>query len=794
LRRRSSSDSWLNRRSASSCPAPVRPRAVLLGLFLALLVLASSAVGPLHEELDIAGITIAGNSRIDKESILNTFRLEPGRVYPYAEVRQGLERIYAMGFFDDVRLYIEDAAKGQIVTIEVVERPVVTSVRSTGHTKLDKDDIKAKIAIAVGSSLDPRLVEESTRAIKALYLEKGYYVASVTPEVEITTPGLAAVTFDIFEGAKVKIGRVRVDGNRLVGEGTIKKALESKDDTWYRRAKDFSPEKFDADMDKILRVYADRGFVRAKVVSHEAAIDRARNVADLDVVVEEGPQIIVRKIDVEVTDLGTYEGKVSRDALMESLRLLPGEPYGRAELEKSLDAMYSVLGDQGYVFAEIEPVEDVQGDSLDLTLQVNPHQAVRVGRVIIEGNQTTFDKVVRREIMIRPGDILRRSLVERSHRDIFNLGYFEDVEVGSKVANEQGDIDLIFKVKERQSGIFNIGTSYSAEFGLTGFVEFSHNNVGWSRRAPYLTLGKGESLNLKWEFGRLTQIELGYRNPWFRDRPMLLGWDIYDTRREYDTYTDKRDGFGLVVGRRVPLIDYSKAYLRYSLERRELDPDESKASDYVKSQAGKRTTSRVTLTLVRSSIDNPFFPRDGSRTTASAEWAGGWLRGTTAYQSYSVESANYVAVPLINSALVFRINTGLVDELGASGYIPVYERFRLGGTTSQGLRGYDDYEVIPGGNAADEGGRFMMSGSVEYRIPVIKNQAFLRGFLDAGNTWNSLRGARPWLLKRSAGFGFMIEIPMVGQIGLDVGYGFDREAEDGGPGWKSHFQFGMSGL
>jgi outer membrane protein insertion porin family len=766
---------------------------MLLGLFLVVLLASSALAEGVIDEVDVAGVRVVGNLRTGESAILNTFRLEPGKIYPYSDVRLGLERVFNMGFFDDVRLYSDASTEGTVLTIEVVERPVVTSIKTTGHTKLDKDDIKAKIALAVGSSLDARLLDESVKAIKALYTEKGYYVASVTPKVDLPSPGLAVVTFDIFEGDKVKIARVLIEGNDLLDDGAVKKVMENKEDSWYRRAKDFSPEKFDADMEKIGELYRNRGFVKAQVVSHDADIDRESNTATLKVTVEEGPRIIVKRVSVEVEDQEADKPAISQEALDAAVKLEPGRPYGRAELDKTLEGIYSVLGDQGYVFAEVEPSEAIQGDSLDLTFKVRPQQPVNVGRVIIEGNEVTFEKVIRREVLIRPGDILRRSLVERSHRDIFNLGYFEDVEVASKVANEQGDIDLIFKVKEKQTGIFNVGTSYSEEFGFTGFIEFSHDNVGWSRKRPYLTLGKGESLNLKWEFGKLTQVEIGYRNPWFRDRPTTVGADVYNTKREYETYTDRRAGFALVTGRRIPLIDYARGYLRYSLEHRKLEPDDD-ASAYVKSQEGQYTTSRITATLSRSSIDNPFFARNGSRTTASAEWAGGWLGGSTAYHTYTFESSNYIAVPVLNSSLLFRASSGVIDELGSDGYIPVYERFRLGGTTSEGLRGYEDREIVPEGNESDVGGKFMMLGTVEYRVPVIKNQAFARAFLDAGNTWNSVRGARPWLLRRSAGFGFMIEIPMVGQIGLDVGYGFDRDEDLGGPGWKSHFQFGMSGL
>ena len=801
MRRRSSTDHRFHRHAVGSI-TPVRPElAFVVAVCAAAMLFSSAVLAATTEDVSIAGLRVTGNLRTPESAILNTFGLESGRVYPYPEIRDGLDRIYAMGFFDDVRLYSEDTPAGRNLTIEVTERPVVTAIRTAGHTKVDKDDIRSKIAIAVGSSLDPRLVQESIAAIKALYKEKGYYLANVTSEVETEKPGAVAVTFRIEEGLKSKVGEIKIVGNNSIGAGQIKKVMETKKGLLSRvpllrrwTKKDFNPEKVDTDSEKIVRLYREQGFINAKVVSKDVSIDRERGLADITITVDEGQRFYLRKADLQLAETEPAEGAVTREALVDDIQLEPGRPYGVGQVEGSLQAMYSTLGDQGFVYAEIEPVESFEGDSANVTFNVKPGPAVHVARIVIEGNDVTFDKVIRREMLIKPGDILRRSVVERSHRDIFNLGYFEDVQINSHVVNEKGDVDLIFNVKEKQTGIFNVGAGYSEEFGLTGFVEFSHNNVGWFRKPPYLGLGKGETMNLRWEFGKLSQIELGYRNPWFRDRPVLVGADLYNTKYEYDTYDDKRAGFGLVAGRRFPLIDYSNVYVRYTLERRELVPDPAKASDYVKSQAGSRTTSSSTITFLRNSVDNPFFPRYGSRTTLSAEWAGGFLGGSTAYQLYIADNSSYLAVPLLNSCLVFRARVGLLDELGDHGFLPVDERFRLGGATTDGVRGYDDREIVPEGNAIDVGGRFMMLGTLEYRVPVIKNQAFVRGFLDAGNTWNSARAASPGMLKRSAGVGFMIEIPMVGQIGLDFGYAFDRSAAFGGPGWKTHFQFGMSGL
>jgi outer membrane protein insertion porin family len=793
LERRISSRRRLCSSIAGVSTSPVRSGdfVVLLAVLIAVLLCGSSAMGA-PNDITVEGIAVAGNQRVSEAAVINTFGLAAGETYAYDEVRNGLRRVYDMGFFDDVGLVAEEAPGGYLLTLEVKERPVVGAVKITGSRKIGKGDIREKVQLSVGSSLEERLVFHSVAAIDSLYRDKGYYIAKVDYQTEPINESTVELDFNIDEGAKVKVGKISIEGNRSLSAKAIRKVMETKEKGWFTH-KDFNPEVFDEDVGKIEGLYKDNGFREARVVSHDVEIDSKKALADLTVTVEEGPRTYFRKVDVVLESTPETQPVLSQEALAGGIDLTRGMPFSQDAYDKNLENLYSMLGEYGFVYATIEPTESVDHDSLDLTLNVVPERAVHVNKILIEGNETTFDKVIRRELLIKPGDILRRSLIERSHREVFNLGYFEDVQVSSKLANDEGDVDLIFKIKERQIGVANVGAGYSEEFGLTGFLEFSHNNIGWFRKFPYLGLGKGENINLRWEFGKLTQIELSYRNPWFRDRPTLVGFDLYDTKTEYDTYTQRRDGFGLIFGRRLPYIDYSRVYVRYSLERRELDPDEDKASEALKAQAGTVTTSSTLLTFIRDSVDNPFFPRTGSRTTLTCEVAGGLLGGTTAYQSYILEASDFMPVPLLSSALVLTTRVGVVDELGGGGYIPVYERFRLGGTTVDGVRGYSEYEIVPEGNAIDIGGRFMVIGTLEYRVPVVKNRAHLLAFLDAGNTWDSFQSARPGFLRRSAGLGFRVEIPMMGQLGLDMAYGFDREDRFGAPGWKTHFQFGTSG-
>ncbi len=774
-------------------PWPGRgPSACLVILALALVAVSLPAhAAPPPPSVDVAEILVRGNSRASEAAVLNTFGLDVGREYPYADVKEGLGRLYGMGMFDDIRLYIEGVTGGDRLTIEVVERPVVASLKIRGNKKVSEKDIREKIEISVGSSLNPRLVHRSILGIKEVCEEKGYYFAEATYTVEERTETSVSLIFEVDEGVKVKVGSITFEGNQKLSDDDLRGAMKTKTRKWLMR-QDYKPDEFEGDLARIESFMKDSGYMEARVVEHDVRFDEVEGKAHITIVVDEGRRFYVDKVSVVLSAMGDSAQVLSDDMFDNVLDLKTGEPYSQVAYQRSLEKIYSAVGDYGFVYAEVVPEDVVHGDSVDVTFRVRPNEAVRVRHITIEGNTVTYEKVIRRELTIRPGDVLRRALVERSHRDVLNLGYFDDVQIGTNVANEKGDIDLIFKVQERQTGIGNVGVGYTGEFGFTGFIEFSHNNIGWSTKFPWLGLGKGQNLNLRWEFGKLSQIELSWRNPWFLDTRTLVGFDIYATRREYETYADRRDGFSLLLGTMFPLIDYSQIFWRYRLERRGLEPDPEKASAAVLAQAGENRTSSVVVTFSRNSVDNPFFPTTGSKTTLMVELAGGrLLGGDSDYQSYVMDNSNFIPM-FRGTALVLRQRAGVLDAIGAHGYIPIYERFRLGGTSIDGVRGYTEREIVPDGNALDEGGRFFMLGSLEYRVPLVSNKAFLLAFADVGETWNSLAAARPGYLRQSLGAGFRIFIPMVGTIGFDFAYGFDRSRVYGGPSWETHFQFGMS--
>jgi outer membrane protein insertion porin family len=359
-----------------------------------------------------------------------------------------------------------------------------------------------------------------------------------------------------------------------------------------------------------------------------------------------------------------------------------------------------------------------------------------------------------------------------------------------------GDIDLIFKVKEKQTGQFMFGAAYSAETAVSGFIQVQETNFR----------GTGQTIGVTWQFGsRRRYVDLSFTEPWFMGRPILVGADLFD-RYQYnydDFYESRVRGFSLRTGMRLPGARFTNVGLRYELSETRLssfsrsyvayldDLEESIGTSEVPFERldevdWPRTKSSVRLTATRNSTDNPFFPTAGSRTTYSFELAGGPLGGEIAYHEHQFKTSYYQRLPL-GFALHTRGMFGLIEGIDQGpDDVPDYEKYRLGGNRLYPLRGYQDLEVVPRGNPSFIGGRAYTIFNVEVLYPLTRAVQFL-SFLDMGDTWNSLGEANLANLRKGAGFGIRVEVPMMGTIGFDYGYGFDKV---GGPGWEPHFNIG----
>jgi outer membrane protein insertion porin family len=730
----------------------------------------------------IRSVAATGYVNVDSLVVVRTFGVAAGQPYDPKEIRSAVRRLYATGLFTDVTVSDAPAAGGVALTIRVAERARVKEITFKGAKKIEEKTLKEKLTVAQGQLLDAGTLELDARKIEAAYGQEGYAHARALARTEPVAAGAVRVIFDIQEGTKVKVRGILFHGNQTLKGDALAKAMQSKTPGFLRSGV-YKPEHREQDETKLRLYMRTRGHKDADVDSIVPVDTQDGKGVILHVFLREGPRYRFGNL--------SWGGNVAVNTAALTIATVPkpGAVYNEAQIQKTLESAYALYQEQGYLFLSIDPKMTDRDSIVDVVFQIQEGSRSRIANLDITGNTRTKENVIRREATVYPGDTFRRSALMRTQRDIFGLGYFQDVNVDYEPTGDSADINLTLKVQEKQTGTASAGAGYSSQSGLTGFVELGHNNL----------FGNGQSVNIRLERGsKRNDLELSFTEPWFRDTPMSIGFDVFNTRRNLDFYNRKDVGGGVRVGRPLRWPDYTRGVLSYDLRDVTLE-------DFVAPRAGEpsnlealrvtkwpRRVSSVTLTFNRNSTDNPFYPSRGSKILLSNEVAGGLLGGVESFYKETFENKTYTRLtgPIV---LMLRGKTGFLG----GGQVPDYERFRLGGTTVDYLRGYPDYYVVPRANVT----RDSLSGQVLDRYPGGKTMLILTSelefpiadplhglfFFEAGNTWNSTRDLDLGDLRKSIGFGVRLEVPALGRIGLDLGYGLDRED---GARWEPHFQLG----
>jgi outer membrane protein insertion porin family len=757
----------------------------------------------------IGTLSVVGNARTDSTRILRSFEVAPGSPYSKDALRRGLRKLFTLGLFADV--WLEELRQGDAVdlVIHVRERPSISSITFEGNKKRESSELEKKIQVRVGEIVTPTIVRTQVDSLLKYYRDEGFGRATVDAATDTNrTENQIALKFLIHEGEKVRIRTIRFEGATAFTPAKLRKQMKSKKKGFFGGG-ELKEEQFTEDREKLEAWYHNHRYRDARVTDIRTEPGRTSRDLTLVVTVDEGRPYNFGNV--------TWEGNhvVADDALHRQWPTKGGKGYDASRIERAQAGAYAEYAEHGYLYVSVEPQESVRGDTVDVAFTVTEGRPSTVRMVNITGNHGTREKVIRREIDIHEGDRFKRSQLVRTQGDIFRLGLFEDVQIDFTPA-ESTDVDINLKVKEKQVGTASAGAGYTSESGLTGFLELGHNNV----------LGNGQSLQLHLERGgKREDYSLSFTEPWFRDTPTLLGFSLFDTHRQVDFYDEKRVGGSVRIGRPLPWPDYSRGSISYRLEDVTitasdvvLTAQDSIALAGLKVGVPELTSSAETY-FARNSTDNPFYPTHGTRLELNDEFAGGPFGGSVNYHKHRWEGRLYLPSLLKGVTTMAKARFGILAQYpDQNGAVPSYERFRLGGgSTIDPLRGYDDYQVVPSKfnyfitnttnhNLADPqdpdsitttrthirypGGRVMTLVTLEQQFPIVHP---LHGvlFFDAGNTWDTFEEIRPLDLKLGAGIGFRLEIPLLGNIGLDYGYGFNR---DDGPRFKAHFLLGNVGF
>lgn len=745
----------------------------LLYAFVCIFLLLTSIPAIAEEEgqAKVTEIQIAGNKKVESETIRSKISVKPGDVFSPSAVRNDVAAIYKMGFFDDVRVDAEGAGGGIRLIFNVVERPIITSFSFEGNKNIETSKIREKVNLTPYSVYNPALVAENVERLKIFYQGEGYYNATVLPIIKESAKDVKVI-FQIDEGSKVIISKINFVGNKAFSDRKIRKAMETRSYfpvwSYLMKTGTYKIVEFSQDMERIKALYYNNGYIQVMVGEPQVVLSQDKKKLEITVPITEGAQFRYRNIDISGNKV------FNKDELLKHVTSKSGEIMDRDKLKEDVVALTDLYGSKGYAFASVSPVinPDVEKRLVDINLDVNEGSQIFVNRINISGNVKTRDKVIRRELKFNEGEIYDTTSLKKSYDRLKNLDFFEDIEIVPDRKEQKDTVDLNVKVKEKSTGSFSIGGGYSTIDRLMAIGEVTQNNF----------LGIGEQLKFKGQFGKRSQnFNLSFTEPWLLDRPISLRIDLFKEGRVYDGYTRKTLGGAITIGRRF--WEYYSVSGGYSYTDDKYTDVIQTIQDEFGSTLNLHTTSKINMSLSRDTRDNYLDTRHGSSNSIYGEYAG--LGGQNHYYK-AIGDTTWFFPFYWETAFSLHGRLGYASGLSGKN-LPLAERFYVGGIST--VRGFEFGAIGPKTDGKPIGGTKELIFNAEYTFPILPSMR-LKGvaFFDAGKAYGS--GENIDLnLRYSTGAGFRWMSPM-GLIRLEYGYVLNRK-----PGDKSgKLEFSMGSM
>ncbi len=714
----------------------------------------------------IADIAPKGNKRIDSGAILRAMTTKSGDRYDPAKLREDLKNVFRMGYFDDVRLDVQDTEKGKAVTIEVVEKPVIGQINIEGAKELKEETVLEAVTIFPNTILNPKKVQEAETTIYNLYKEKGFYDTKVTSRISTPEKDRVTVTFAIEEGEKIYIKEIIFSGNQTFKAKELSKTIETSEKgllSWITDSGILKRDVLEQDVARLTAFYNHHGFIEAKVGAPEVRQEGEWLLITFNI--EEGPRYRVGEITISgdlIDDQETLRG---------ILKLGDEEYLSRKILREDIMRLNDYYAEHGYAFAESTPMLEKRPEELkvDINIVVQKNSLVHINRVLITGNTRTRDKVIRRQMEIKERGIFNSKAIRQSHQKLQRLDFFEEVQITPEPTGEEDLMDIHVAVKEKPTGTFSLGAGYSSVDSFMFMGEISQNNF----------LGKGQRLSLAANMSSSsTRFNLGFTEPYLLDTKLLFGVDAYNWQREYDDYTKDSYGGGLRFG--YPIRENWRLGFGYGWDHtdvKDVDPTVPH-SQILLDSLDIKITSYATVSLTRDTLNHPFDPSKGSLNQVSVKYAGGPLGGDNEFTR--LEGASNWFFPLFwDTVYSLQFSAG---QVFSDSFVPVFERYYLGGLRT--IRGFKPGQISPIDPATGEriGGDRMWYVNNEWIFPLVKD-AGLKGlvFFDVGNVYDGTWGDVD-TTKKAVGLGFRWLSPM-GPLRLEWGYNLDPVDDEDQSNW-----------
>jgi len=698
----------------------------------------------------VNSIEIKGLRRIEEAAVKARITQKTGEPLSSEKTTNDIKDIYKMGYFDDVKVEIEPLEGGVKVVYLIKEKPTIISVDFQGNKKLDDSDLKDKITITASSIADTVLIQDNAEKLRAYYEEEGYYLSKIVPVIKRINDDEVKLTYQIEEGPKVKIKSIIIEGNKAIKTREIKKAIQTSEwwifsfftsSGYYRKAE------MRVDIEKIRSLYLNKGYINVAVADPAIRLTEDKKGMIITIMISEGEQYRISSVDV------TGNKVFPESELRKKIKSAPQNVFSRAVLRADISEIGEMYTEKGYALVNVSPdiVPDEATKQIKITYRITEGDIYKIGRIDISGNIKTRDKVIRREIRLDEGDTFNSKLLKRSYERLNNLNFFETVDLQPKPKTDEKLVDLDVKVKEKPTGMLSVGGGYSSVDKFIATADITQANL----------FGTGRLIKLKGELGgRSSSYSLGYRDPWFMDKEILFGADIYNMTRKYSAFERKGLGFDILFGK--SLSEYWKTDITYNFESVTIFNVDPSASQRIKDQEGKKITSSITPAIVRDSRNNYLDPHTGSKNLLYVTYAG--IGGDNYFLKSGIDSSWFFPVTE-ETTIALRGRYGHATGI-AGKELPLYERFYVGGIYT--IRGIGFGEGGPRDSNGDAiGGTKQMIFNAEYIFPIFSELKF-KGvtFFDTGKAYDSFGDVD---LKYTAGFGVRWFSP-IGPIRIEWGH------------------------
>jgi outer membrane protein insertion porin family len=755
--------------------------AALCALFTSVLVRAQapqSAPGPpMIRSMDVQ---YTGPATISRERILAQMRTKVGQVYSNEVVQEDIKALYKTGYVRNVRIFAQPEGDGVKVIVAVQTRAIVREIEITGAERVKPTRLRKEIKVKLNQAVDEQQLEEARQKIIEVYQSRGFTDVSVEFRLDPIDEkrGTERVVFTVKEGAKGAVSQIRFEGNAHVSQKVLRKQMKTRGQTLLHivdKSGRLDEVQLEQDLDKIREYYQDHGFIDVDI--KDVRKERTgKGPMIITIVILEGPQYHVRKLTITGYQ-NTTEAKIRN-----LLKMKEGSVYSPKQLRDDAKALADAYGSGGYVDLVVTPEGTPAGTGL-IDVHYNIEEGARsfVNRINIEGNTRTKDKVIRREVLVAPGDVFNTVRVDTTKKRLENLGYFAKVETYPEDTDIPGRKDLTVLVQEKRTGSLSFGGGFSTVDKLVGFAELTQGNfdlLNW----PSFT-GGGQKFRLRLQYGtERKDFMLTITEPYFLDRRLALTGQAFYTEANYLSADYDQRNYGFMFELRKPINAYMYGTLGYTLQDVDIFNVASSSPDFILSQSGTFTESKVFSSVVFDSRDNPLLSRRGQRITFSPFIAGGPLGGDTQIYALDLEGSQYFHLPK-DTILLLNGEIATVSQWGSGSEVPIFERLFLGG--SNNLRGFPFREVGPQENGEPVGGQSMARATLEWTFPIIEKA---RGalFYDTGFVNTSAWSFGFNHIASDVGIGLRLDLP-IGPLRLDYGYPVMRDGYNGG----GHFNFNV---